>query len=195
MGSPPHLPLPAGTMLKEFNLFAFNQSILDNAAALGFTNTTDPCYDFKGLPTDANSVTGCTSDNINTFCTGTTFIQPPRCRPSGPKVSGGGSGTLDLGDAAHRLRRLGLCGLSSRRPGSRGGVRRADQRFGRRKAAFGRPFRSRVSPDRFLKHFGTCLPRPNDPLPAGERLGGRGLRYPRRTPAALLPLTTLKCFQ
>ncbi len=59
--------LPSGTMLTDFNLFAFNQNILDNAAALGFTNTTDPCYDFTGLPTDANSTTGCTSDNINKF--------------------------------------------------------------------------------------------------------------------------------
>jgi phospholipase/lecithinase/hemolysin len=63
----PTTPLPSGTMLTDFNLFALNQSILDNAAKLGFTNTTDPCYDFTGLPTDANSATGCTADNINQF--------------------------------------------------------------------------------------------------------------------------------
>ena len=54
-------------MLTDFNLFALNQSILDNAKKLGFNNTTDPCYDFTGLPTDATSTTGCTSDNINQF--------------------------------------------------------------------------------------------------------------------------------
>jgi hypothetical protein len=46
----------------------------------------------------------------------------PGAGPLGPRSPGGGSRALDLGDAVHRLRRLGLCRLSPQRAGSRGGA-------------------------------------------------------------------------
>ena len=56
----------------------------------------------------------------------------------GPRLPGRGSRALDLGDAAYRLLRLGLCGISSRRAGSRGdGVtNRYSNVGGRLRAAF-----------------------------------------------------------
>jgi phospholipase/lecithinase/hemolysin len=38
------LDLPTGDRLTDFNLFALNKSILDNAGFYGFTNTTDRCF-------------------------------------------------------------------------------------------------------------------------------------------------------
>ena len=63
----PTTPLPAGTMIQQFNLFTFNASIGANAARLGFTNTTDPCYTFTLLPTSAETTPECgpNAENIN----------------------------------------------------------------------------------------------------------------------------------
>jgi phospholipase/lecithinase/hemolysin len=59
------LHLGAGATLTDFNLYDFNANILANANALGFTNTTDPC--FSDTPTSAASSTGCSLANINSF--------------------------------------------------------------------------------------------------------------------------------
>lgn len=61
------LDLGAGTTLTDFNLFGFNASILANAMAHGFNNTTDPCYAFTELPTSTASNTGCSPANVDTF--------------------------------------------------------------------------------------------------------------------------------
>ena len=57
--------LGAGATLSEFNLFAFNEGILADAGALGFTNLTDPCY--SNTPFSAGSNTGCGPGNIDSF--------------------------------------------------------------------------------------------------------------------------------
>jgi phospholipase/lecithinase/hemolysin len=49
--------------LQEFDLFGFNASNLANAAALGFTNTTDPC--FTSTPASAAATTACGPDGAN----------------------------------------------------------------------------------------------------------------------------------
>jgi phospholipase/lecithinase/hemolysin len=55
--------LPSGTMLTDFNLFTFNQdNIVDKASELGFTNTTDPCYTFLGVPDSTATTPGCGAD-------------------------------------------------------------------------------------------------------------------------------------
>jgi phospholipase/lecithinase/hemolysin len=59
------LSLPAGTALHEFDLYDFNTTILDDATALGFTNTTEPC--FSDAPASAASTTGCSIANVNNF--------------------------------------------------------------------------------------------------------------------------------
>ena len=59
--------LAPGTTLTDFNLFDFNANILADAATHGFTNTTDPCYAFTGLPTSTASNTGCDTGNIDSF--------------------------------------------------------------------------------------------------------------------------------
>jgi phospholipase/lecithinase/hemolysin len=59
------LGLPAGTALHEFDLYDFNTTILDDATALGFTNTTEPC--FSDAPASAASTTGCSIANVNNF--------------------------------------------------------------------------------------------------------------------------------
>ena len=61
------LELTPGTNLTDFDLFGFNANILADAAAHGFTNTTDPCYAFTGLPTSTASNTGCDTGNIDSF--------------------------------------------------------------------------------------------------------------------------------
>jgi phospholipase/lecithinase/hemolysin len=61
------LDLGAGATLTDFDLFGFNENILANAASHGFTNTTDPCYSFTGVPTSAASNTGCSPANVDTF--------------------------------------------------------------------------------------------------------------------------------
>jgi phospholipase/lecithinase/hemolysin len=55
--------LAAGTTLTDFNLYDFNASILPKAAALGFTNTTDPC--FTDTPGSATATTACGPDGAN----------------------------------------------------------------------------------------------------------------------------------
>ena len=82
------LELTPGTNLTDFDLFGFNANILADAAAHGFTNTSDPCYAFTGLPTSTASNTGCDTGTSIASCTGTTFIRPPRCRPCGRRGSG-----------------------------------------------------------------------------------------------------------
>jgi phospholipase/lecithinase/hemolysin len=59
--------LPAGTSVDEFNLVAYNKTLLANAAALGFTNTTDRC--FINTPLSAATTQQCGTDgaNINSF--------------------------------------------------------------------------------------------------------------------------------
>lgn len=57
------LGLPKGDQLVDFNLYALNTYILDNAASYGFTNTTDPC--FANTPFSAASATGCVPDGPN----------------------------------------------------------------------------------------------------------------------------------
>jgi phospholipase/lecithinase/hemolysin len=61
------LELAPGTTLTDFDLYDFNASILANAAALGFTNTTDPC--FTDTPGSAATTPGCAPDDktIDTF--------------------------------------------------------------------------------------------------------------------------------
>jgi phospholipase/lecithinase/hemolysin len=59
------LDLGAGATLTDFNLYNFNEGILANAHALGFMNTTDPC--FSDTPTSAASSTGCSLANIDSF--------------------------------------------------------------------------------------------------------------------------------
>jgi outer membrane lipase/esterase len=61
------LDLGAGATLTDFDFFGFNANILANAAAHGFTNTTDPCYAFTALPTSTASNTGCSPANVDTF--------------------------------------------------------------------------------------------------------------------------------
>jgi len=61
------LDLGAGATLTDFDLFGFNANILANAAADGFTNTTDPCYSFTTVPTSTASNTGCSPANVDTF--------------------------------------------------------------------------------------------------------------------------------
>lgn len=58
------LPLPAGTALFEFDLFSFNAEILANAAALGFTNTTDRCYVATPLSAATTPACGPAAANI-----------------------------------------------------------------------------------------------------------------------------------
>jgi phospholipase/lecithinase/hemolysin len=57
--------LGAGATLTDFDLYDYNASILANAAAHGFTNTTDPCY--SNTPGSAASNTGCSTANIDSF--------------------------------------------------------------------------------------------------------------------------------
>lgn len=59
------LVLPTGAALHEFDLYDFNTAILANAAAYGFTNTTEPCY--SNTPYSAASATGCDLTNVDSF--------------------------------------------------------------------------------------------------------------------------------
>jgi phospholipase/lecithinase/hemolysin len=58
------LGLPA-TALREFDLYDFNTTILNNATDLGFTNTTQPC--FSDAPFFADSMTNCSIATVNNF--------------------------------------------------------------------------------------------------------------------------------
>jgi phospholipase/lecithinase/hemolysin len=55
--------LPAGTSLDEFDLYGFNTELLANAAAYGFTNTTDRC--FTDTPLSAATTAECGPDGAN----------------------------------------------------------------------------------------------------------------------------------
>ena len=55
--------LAAGTTLADFDLYDFNANILANAGALGFTNTTDPC--FTNTPASAAATTACGPNGAN----------------------------------------------------------------------------------------------------------------------------------
>ena len=57
------LGLPKGDQLVDFNLYALNTYILDNAASYGFTNMKDPC--FANTPFSAARATGCVPDGPN----------------------------------------------------------------------------------------------------------------------------------
>jgi outer membrane lipase/esterase len=57
----------AGATLQEFDLFGFNANILANAAALGFTNTTDPCFTNTPGSAAATSECGPNGKNIDSF--------------------------------------------------------------------------------------------------------------------------------
>ncbi len=59
------LGLPADTALHEFDLYDFNTTILDDATALGFKNTTYHC--FRNAPAYASSTTGCSIANVFNF--------------------------------------------------------------------------------------------------------------------------------
>jgi phospholipase/lecithinase/hemolysin len=55
--------LATGSTLTDFDLYDFNASILADAAAHGFTNTTDPC--FTNTPASAAATTACGPDGAN----------------------------------------------------------------------------------------------------------------------------------
>jgi phospholipase/lecithinase/hemolysin len=55
--------LPGGTNLHEFDLYDYNAGLLADAHALGFTNTTDPC--FTDAPESAATTAGCGVDGAN----------------------------------------------------------------------------------------------------------------------------------
>ena len=59
--------LTAGSTLTDFDLYDYNAGLLADAAALGFTNTTDPC--FTNTPASAMATTACGLDgaNVNEF--------------------------------------------------------------------------------------------------------------------------------
>jgi phospholipase/lecithinase/hemolysin len=59
--------LALGTTLTDFDLYDFNASILANAASLGFTNTTDPCYTDTPGSAAATSECGPNGKNIDSF--------------------------------------------------------------------------------------------------------------------------------
>jgi phospholipase/lecithinase/hemolysin len=64
------LDLSPGSELSDFNLYALNAYLLNNASTYGFTNTTQPC--FAATPFSAASDYGCVPDglpgaNISTF--------------------------------------------------------------------------------------------------------------------------------
>jgi outer membrane lipase/esterase len=61
------LSLPQGTDLTPFNLYGYNAAIQANAAALGFTDTTDRC--FTNTPLSAVATLGCGPDgqNVDSF--------------------------------------------------------------------------------------------------------------------------------
>jgi phospholipase/lecithinase/hemolysin len=63
------LDLGAGATLTDFDLYDFNASILADAHALGFTNTTDPCFSMTPFSAAITPGSGCSPDNkvIDTF--------------------------------------------------------------------------------------------------------------------------------
>jgi outer membrane lipase/esterase len=59
--------LPAGTSLDEFNLFAFNTTLLANAMSLGFTNTKDRCYTKTPFSAATSAACGPNAENIDSL--------------------------------------------------------------------------------------------------------------------------------
>jgi phospholipase/lecithinase/hemolysin len=59
--------LPSGTVLQEFNLYGLSTDILNNAASLGFTDTTDPCFTDTPLSPATTSGCGPGGANIDSF--------------------------------------------------------------------------------------------------------------------------------
>jgi outer membrane lipase/esterase len=55
--------LAAGSTLTDFDLYDYNAGLLADAAALGFTNTTDPC--FTNTPGSAAATTACGPNGAN----------------------------------------------------------------------------------------------------------------------------------
>ncbi len=61
------LSLSAGSSLAEFDLFAFNNGVLANAAAYGFTDTTDRCYTATPYSAATSPQCGANAANIGSF--------------------------------------------------------------------------------------------------------------------------------
>jgi phospholipase/lecithinase/hemolysin len=80
------LHLSAGATLTDFDLFGFNAGIAADFAALGFTNTTEPCY--SDAPLSAASTPDAAPRISIVSCTGMTFIRLPGSTLFGPRVSG-----------------------------------------------------------------------------------------------------------
>ena len=59
--------LPQGIDLSQFNLYAYNQQILADAPALGFTDTTDRCFTTTPLSPAATPQCGLDGQNVNSF--------------------------------------------------------------------------------------------------------------------------------
>jgi phospholipase/lecithinase/hemolysin len=55
--------LAPGSTLTDFDLYDYNAGLLADAASLGFTNTTDPC--FTNTPASAEATTACGPDGAN----------------------------------------------------------------------------------------------------------------------------------
>ena len=171
------LDLGAGATLTDFDLYAFNANILANAAALGFTNTTD-----RMLQRHADELRRHTLDahrqHRQLRLLGRRFIRPPGSTPCGPRALMGARSRFPSP-------RPGRCCSSALAAWALPDIvaaswlarRREASLFGRRKAAFGRPF-FRSAP---FETGGSVYRAPTDHRPAGERRGGRDLRLPRGT--------------
>ena len=61
------LALPSGTNVTQFDLYAFNTGVAANAAALGFTDTVDPCYTNTPLSAAATPQCGVNGAKVNQF--------------------------------------------------------------------------------------------------------------------------------
>lgn len=59
--------LPAGDVVHTFDLFGFNEGIAANAAAYGFTNTTDPCFTTTPFSAATTAACGPGAANIGSF--------------------------------------------------------------------------------------------------------------------------------
>ena len=117
------LGLPKGDQLTDFNLFAFNANILENAGSYGFTNLTQPC--FADTPFSAVSTTGCVPDGPDANIVDLSLLGPHpsdgrRAGPVGRRFPGGHSRAFDLVDVAARLRGNGLCGICKLAKSERG---------------------------------------------------------------------------